>query len=78
MLHTQEKLRSLYLDSVLRVLNNSKIAGSLEIVLNCKVKDLKELNALNAQKAFISHTGASLKVSSSEANTHITLNVVKG
>lgn len=71
------RLRSLYVENVLRTLAKAKICDAVEIKISCKVKDLKVLNELNARKAFITNSKANLALESADADTSVSLTVAK-
>lgn len=71
------RLRSLYVENVLRILAKAKITEQVDIKITCKVKDLKVLNELKAQKAFITNSKANLALESADTDTSVSLTVAK-
>ena len=71
------KMRSLYVENVLRILAKAKICEQVDIKISCKVKDLKVLNELKAQKAFITNSKACLALEAADADTSVSLTVAK-
>lgn len=70
--------RALFLDFILRSLNKAALRDAVEVTLNCKIKDFKALQALKAEKNFVTSRGAQLRCVSESANTIVTVNVTRG
>lgn len=70
--------RALFLDSILRSLNKAAVRDAVEVTLNCKINDFKALQALKAEKNFVTSRGAQLRCVSESANTIVTVNVTRG
>lgn len=70
--------RAIFLDSILSSLNKAGLKDAVSVTFNCKVKDLRALRALRAERGFYTSSGAQLLCNSDHAGTSVTVNVTRG
>lgn len=70
--------RALFLDSILSSLNKAGLKDAVTVTFNCKVKDLRALRDLRAERGVYTNSGAQLLCTSENAGTAVTVNVTRG
>ncbi len=71
---SKDRLRAVYIDSVLKALASAGVKGAVSISINCKIKDLTKIKGvIRPSKAVATNNTAEFHLESEDSDTSIRL-----